>query len=143
MGVIGITFSVVTVIDGFSEGAGGTFAALVVGLVPGGAHAVVSLRAGRWSVAYVYASGLTFVGDLLLAVFVEARAVALVAFTSLLGALAASNPARCWMRHISNPTGSGHLLTARGRHTPNLSIETGGPAICTCGPVDRERDFRC
>jgi len=104
LGIVGIAFWIVTIIRGFLAGSGNGFATVIVGLALGGAHAVVSLGARHQSIAYVYAIGFIFIGDLFLAVFVDAKAFALVAFTILLGALAASKSARCWLRHIPNPT---------------------------------------
>lgn len=98
MGGIGVAFWLVTITRSFLEGAGNAFAVLAVGLVLGSAHVVVSLGARRRSIAYVYAIGFIFVGDLLLAIFVDTQAFALVAFTIVLGALAATSSARQWLR---------------------------------------------
>ena len=98
MGGIGIAFWAVTIVRTFIEGAGNAFAVLLVGLVLGGAHAVVALGAHRRSVIYLYAIGFIFVGDLLLAIFVDPQAFALVAFTVVLGVLAARPSARRWQR---------------------------------------------
>jgi hypothetical protein len=104
LGIIGIAFWIVIIIRGLLEGAGHTFTTLVVGLMLGGAHAVVALGARRQSVAYVYAIGFIFVGDSILAIFVDVRALTLVAFTLVLAALAASNSARRWLRSTSHST---------------------------------------
>jgi len=98
MGGIGIAFWAVTIVRTFIEGAGNAFAVLLVGLVLGGAHAVVALGAHRRSVVYLYAIGYIFVGDLLLAIFVDPQAFALVAFTVVLGVLATGPSARRWLR---------------------------------------------
>lgn len=98
MGGIGVAFWIVTVLRSFIDGAGNAVGVLALGLVLGGAHVVVALGARQRSIAYVYAIGFIFVGDLLLAIFVDTRAFALVAFTVVLGALAATSPARQWLR---------------------------------------------
>jgi hypothetical protein len=98
MGGIGIAFWAVTIVRTFIEGAGNAFAVLLVGLVLGGAHAVVALGAHRSSVVYLYAIGFIFVGDLLLAIFVDPQAFALVAFTVVLGVLATRPSSRRWLR---------------------------------------------
>lgn len=104
LGIGGIAFWIVTIIRGLLEGASNTLTTLVVGLMLGGAHAVVALGARHQSVTYVYAIGFIFIGDLLLAIFVDVRALTLVAFTIVLAALAASNSARTWMRGASHST---------------------------------------
>ncbi len=104
LGIVGIAFWIVTIIRSLLEGAGNTFTTLVIGLTLGGAHAVVALGARHQSVIYVYAIGFIFVGDLLLAIFVDVRALTLVAFTIVLVGLAASNSARTWMRGASHST---------------------------------------
>ena len=104
LGIGGVAFWVVTIIRGLLEGASNTLTTLVVGLMLGGAHAVVALGARHQSVAYVYAIGFIFVGDLLLAIFVDVRALTLVAFTIVLATLAASNSARRWLRGSSLST---------------------------------------
>ena len=104
LGIVGIAFWIVIIIRGLLEGAGNTFTTLVVGLMLGGAHAVVALGARHQSVAYVYAIGFIFVGDSILAIFVDVRALTLVAFTIVLAALAASNSARRWLRSTSHST---------------------------------------
>ena len=104
LGIGGVAFWIVTIIRGSLEGAGNHFTTLIVGLMLGGAHAVVALGARHQSVAYVYAIGFIFVGDLVLAIFVDVRALTLVAFTIVLAALAASNSARRWLRGTSHST---------------------------------------
>jgi hypothetical protein len=101
MGAIGIAFWAVTIVRAFIEGAGNAFVVLLVGLVLAAAHAVVAIGANRRSITYLYAIGFIFVGDLLLAIFVDSRAFALVAFTVVLGVLAATPPARRWQRGSS------------------------------------------
>lgn len=98
MGGIGIAFWLVTIVRTFIDGANNAVAVLLVGLVLGGAHAVVTWGARTRSRAYLYAIGIIFVGDLLLALFVDARAFALVAFTIALGVLAALPSSRDWLR---------------------------------------------
>ena len=98
MGLIGIAFWIVTIVRSVLEDAGNALGVLLVGLVLGGAHAVVTWGARTGSRAYLYAIGFIFVGDLLLALFVDAQAFALVAFTLVLGMLAATPSARAWLR---------------------------------------------
>jgi hypothetical protein len=98
MGVIGIAFWVVTIGRSFVDGATNAVVVLLVGLALGGAHAVVSIGAHRRSVSFIYAIGFIFVGDLLLALFVDPQAFALVAFTIVLGVLAAMPSSRGWVR---------------------------------------------
>ena len=101
MGAIGIAFWAVTIVRAFIEGSGNAFVVLLVGLVLAAAHAVVAIGANRRSITYLYAIGFIFVGDLLLAIFVDSRAFALVAFTVVLGVLAATPSARRWQRGSS------------------------------------------
>ena len=98
MGGIGIAFWVVTIVRSLIGDAAGSLAVLIVGLILGGAHLVVALAAERRSVAYVYAIGFIFIGDLALAIWVDPQAFVLVAFTVVLGILAATPSARAWLR---------------------------------------------
>ena len=98
MGGIGIAFWAVTIVRSLIDDAAGSLGVLIVGLILGGAHLVVALAARRRSVAYIYAIAFIFVGDLALAICVDPQAFALVAFTVVLGILAATPSARAWMR---------------------------------------------
>jgi len=98
MGGIGIAFWVVTIVRSLIDDAAGSLGVLIVGLILGGAHLVVALAAGRRSVAYIYAIAFIFIGDLALAIWVDPHAFALVAFTVVLGILAATPSARAWLR---------------------------------------------
>ena len=98
MGGIGIAFWVVTIIRSLVDDAAGILGVLIVGVILGGAHLVVALAAHRRSIAYVYAIGFIFIGDLALAIWVDPQAFALVAFTVVLGILAATPSARAWTR---------------------------------------------
>jgi len=98
MGGIGIAFWAVTIIRSLIDDAAGIAGVLVVGVILAGAHLVVALAAGRRSVAYVYAIAFIFFGDLALAIWVDPQAFALVAFTVVLGILAATPSARAWLR---------------------------------------------
>ena len=101
MGGIGIAFWLVTIVRSFVDGANNAVTVLLVGLVLGGAHAAVSVGAHRRSVSYIYAIGFIFIGDLLLALMVDAQAFALVAFTVVLGVLAAAPSSRKWIRSVT------------------------------------------
>jgi len=98
MGGIGIAFWAVTIVRSLIDDAAGSLGVLIVGLILGGAHLVVALAARRRSVAYIYAIAFIFVGDLALAIWVDPQAFALVAFTVVLGILAATRSARAWTR---------------------------------------------
>lgn len=98
MGGIGIAFWAVTIIRSLIDDAAGIAGVLVVGVILAGAHLVVALAAERRSVAYVYAIAFIFIGDLALAIWVNPQAFALVAFTVVLGILAATPSARAWLR---------------------------------------------
>ena len=98
MGGIGIAFWVVTILRSVIDDAAGSLDVLTVGVILGGAHLVVALAAHRRSNAYVYAIAFIFIGDLALAIWVDPQALALVAFTVVLGVLAATPSARAWLR---------------------------------------------
>lgn len=98
MGGIGIAFWVVTIIRSLIDDVAGSLGVLIVGVILGGAHLVVALAAHRRSIAYVYAIAFIFIGDLALAIWVDPQAFALVAFTVVLGVLAATPSARAWTR---------------------------------------------
>ena len=98
MGLIGIAFWIVTIARTILEDAGNVLGVLLAGLILGGAHAVVTWGARRRSSFYLYAIGFIFVGDLLLALFVDSQAFALVAFTVVLGILAGLPSSRDWLR---------------------------------------------
>jgi hypothetical protein len=101
MGGIGIAFWVVTIVRSLIDDAAGSLGVVIVGVVLGGAHLVVALAAHRRSIAYVYAIAFIFIGDLALAIWVDPQAFALVAFTVVLGILAATPSARAWTRAAS------------------------------------------
>ena len=101
MGGIGIVFWTVTIVQTFIEGGGNVLGVILVGVTLGAAHAVVALGAHRRSAVYLYAIGFIFIGDLALALFVDPRAFALVAFTVVLGVLAFLPSSRAWVRGAS------------------------------------------
>ena len=98
MGGIGIAFWMVTILRSVIDDAAGSLDVLTVGVILGGAHLVVALAAHRRSSTYVYAIAFIFIGDLALAIWVDPQAFALVAFTVVLGVLAATRSARAWLR---------------------------------------------
>lgn len=101
MGGIGIVFWIVTITQTFIEGGGNVLGVLLVGVTLGAAHAVVAWGAERGSKVLGYAIVFIFVGDLALALFVDPRAFGLVAFTVVLGVLAALPSSRAWVRGVS------------------------------------------
>ena len=98
MGGIGVAFWVVTIARSLIADAASSLGVVVVGAVLGGAHVLVAVAAGRRSRVYLYAIGFIFFGDLALAIWVDPQAFALVAFTVVLGVLAATPSARAWLR---------------------------------------------
>ena len=98
MGGIGVAFWVVTIARSLIADAASSLGVVVVGAVLGGAHVLVAVAAGRRSRVYLYAIGFIFFGDLALAIWVDPQAFALVAFTVVLGVLAATPSARTWLR---------------------------------------------
>ena len=98
MGGIGVAFWAVTIIQSLIADAASSLGVILVGVILGGAHVVVAVAAHRRSSIYLYAIGSIFFGDLALAIWVDPQAFALVAFTVVLGILAAAPSARAWLR---------------------------------------------
>jgi len=98
MGGIGVAFWAVTIIQSLIADAASSLGVILVGVILGGAHVVVAVAAHRRSSIYLYAIGSIFFGDLALAIWVDPQAFALVAFTVVLGILAATPSARACLR---------------------------------------------
>lgn len=96
LGYVGVLFWVVTMVRALVDDASSAWPVLMVGVVLGGAHVVIAVgAAGRRRIVYA-AMWFVLVGDSLLTVFVDIRAIALVLFTIALLLLTRPAAARSW-----------------------------------------------
>ncbi len=84
------------IIQALMGGADDAWQVVLVGLVLGGAHVAISMLTSRHSSKAVLAMWFVFIGDSLLALFIDWKAVLLVLFTVLLLALTRLPSSRAW-----------------------------------------------
>jgi hypothetical protein len=96
LGYLGVLFWIVTIIRAFIDDGSRAWSVLLVGLVLGGAHLVISVGSARRSRIVYAAMWLVLIGDTLLTLFVDVQAIALVLFTIVLLALTRPAAARAW-----------------------------------------------
>lgn len=96
---IGVLFWLSQIVAAFSSSEN-VWAVLILGLVLGGAHVVISLATSRHSRIAIWAMVFVFLGDTLLAIFVNWQAVLLVGFTAVLFGLTRTASGNAWFREI-------------------------------------------
>lgn len=96
LGYVGVLFWLVTIVRALIEDASSAWPVLLVGIVLGGAHVVIALGAARRRRIVYAAMWFVLIGDSLLTVFVDVRAIALVLFTIVLLLLTRPAAARAW-----------------------------------------------
>jgi hypothetical protein len=104
MGYVGVAFWLSMIVQSALASDGSLGAVALVGIVLGGAHIVISFGARRRSRIAYLAMWFVLVGDTLLALFVDARAWALVVFTIVLLLLTRTRPAREWWAERISPS---------------------------------------
>jgi len=96
LAIIGVLFWLSTIVEAFIDNSSSKWLVAMVGLVLGGAHVAISRFTSLHSTRAFAAMWFVFVGDSLLAVFVEWQAIALVLFTIVLLLLTRARSARSW-----------------------------------------------
>lgn len=96
LGYVGVIFWIVTIVRAFIDDASSAWPVLLVGIVLGSAHVVIAVGAAQRRRIVYAAMWLVLIGDSLLTVFVEVRAIALVLFTVVLLLLTRPAAARAW-----------------------------------------------
>jgi len=96
LAMIGVLFWLSTIVGAFVEGSSNKWLVAVVGLVLGGAHVAISRFTSLRSNRAVFAMWGVFIGDSVLAIFVNWQAIALVLFTVVLLLLTRTRSARMW-----------------------------------------------
>lgn len=96
IGYVGVAFWAFMVIRAFATGSSSAWLVLLLALVLGSAHVVIAIGARRHSRIAVAAMWFVLIGDSLLAIFVDIKALALVLATVVLLVLARA--AREWWR---------------------------------------------
>lgn len=97
LGYVGVAFWTVTILRAFLDDAASAWPVLLVGLVLGGAHVIISVGAARHSRIVYAAMWFILVGDSLLTLFIDVRAIVLVLFTVVLLLLTRPRAAREWL----------------------------------------------
>jgi hypothetical protein len=98
LGIVGIIFWLFMIVRALMEDASSALGVVIVGLVLGSAHLMMSVGASRRSKVVYYAIAFILVGDSALAIWVDPQALALVLFTLVLAGLGATSAARSWLR---------------------------------------------
>lgn len=93
---VGVAFWISMIVPALAGGDADAWQVVLVGLVLGGAHVAISMFTSRHSTRAIAAMWFVFIGDSLLAIFVDGRAVLLVLFTVVLLALTRVPSARAW-----------------------------------------------
>jgi len=96
LAMIGVLFWLSTIVGAFISDSSSKWYVAMVGLVLGGAHVAISMLTSRHSSKAVLAMWFVFIGDSLLALFIDWKAVLLVLFTVLLLALTRLPSSRAW-----------------------------------------------
>lgn len=96
LAMIGVLFWLSTIVGAFIEDSSNKWYVAMVGLVLGGAHVAISRFTSLHSTRAFVAMWFVFVGDSLLAIFVDWQAIALVLFTVVLLLLTRVRSARIW-----------------------------------------------
>jgi len=96
LGYAGMLFWLVTIVRALVDDALSAWPVLLVGIALGGAHMVIAVGAARRRRIVYAAMWFVLIGDSLLTVFVDVRAIALVLFTIFLLLLTRPAAAREW-----------------------------------------------
>lgn len=96
LAAIGILFWISMVVQTFSSGASNALVVLVLAIVLGGAHLGIWIWTSRHSRKAIWAMWFILVGDSLLTIFVDVKAIVLVGFTIVLLLLTRAPSARAW-----------------------------------------------
>ena len=96
LALIGVLFWLSTMVGAFISDSSNKWIVVAVGLVLGGAHVAISRFTSLHSTRAFAAMWFVFVGDSLLAIFVDWQAIALVLFTVVLLLLTRVRSARIW-----------------------------------------------
>ncbi len=98
LGGVGIVFWIIMIVRALMDDASSAVGVVIVGLVLGSAHLVMSVGASRRSRVVYYAIAFILVGDSALAIWVDPQAFALVLFTLVLAGLGSMGASRSWLR---------------------------------------------
>jgi hypothetical protein len=96
LAIIGVLFWLSTIVGSFVDDSSSKWYVAMVGVVLGGAHVAISRFTSLHSTRAFAAMWFVFIGDSLLAVFVDWQAIALVLFTIVLLLLTRTRSARTW-----------------------------------------------
>ena len=96
LAIIGVLFWLSTIVGAFIDDSSSKWYVAMVGVVLGGAHVAISRFTSLHSTRAFAAMWFVFIGDSLLAVFVDWQAIALVLFTIVLLLLTRIRSARNW-----------------------------------------------
>ena len=96
LAIIGVLFWLSTIVGAFIDDSSSKWYMAMVGVVLGGAHVAISRFTSLHSTRAFAAMWFVFIGDSLLAVFVDWQAIALVLFTIVLLLLTRTRSARTW-----------------------------------------------
>jgi len=95
LAAIGVIFWISTIVGAFVDGSR-PWSVLIVGVILGGAHVLISRFTTLHSPRAIAAMWFVMIGDLLLAIFVNWQAIGLVCFTIVLLGLTRAPSARRW-----------------------------------------------
>ena len=96
LAAIGILFWLSMVIQSFAAGSSNALIVLLLAIVLGGAHLAIWIWTSRHSRRAIWAMWFILVGDSLLTIFVDVKAIILVIATIVLLLLARTPSARAW-----------------------------------------------
>lgn len=94
--LIGVLFWLTMVIQSFADASTDAWLVLILAIILGGAHAVLSIMTSRHSARALIAIWFILIGDIALTIFADWKAIALVLFTVVLLLLARTRGATTW-----------------------------------------------
>lgn len=96
LGYVGVLFWLSMIVQAFVAAPATAWRVLLLGVVLGGAHVIIAVGSARRSRIVYAAMWFVLIGDSLLTVFVDVKAIALVLFTIVLLLLTRPAAARAW-----------------------------------------------
>jgi len=97
LGYVGVAFWLSMIVRSVLDDAASAWPVILVGVVLGTAHIIISVGSSRRSRMVYAAMWFVLIGDSVLTVFVDLKAVALVLFTVVLLVLTRAPSARAWL----------------------------------------------
>jgi len=97
LAAIGVLFWISMVVQAFTSGSGNTWGVVALAVILGGAHVLIWVLASRHSARVTWPMWFVLIGDSLLTLFVDLKAILLVSAAIVLLILTRPASARAWL----------------------------------------------